>query len=130
MNEEQITALDKDQLRTLLNNARKKVGPQAELIIGLAEAELNRRTAKKPTRRTSLLQWTKHGGTYAHAGDLYECRVGEQVVATVRKLTNHSGFERNVYEATVQGRMLNSFEKIEAARQSVEAELLRLGICR
>jgi len=33
MNEEQITALDKDQLRTLLNNARKKVGPQAELLI-------------------------------------------------------------------------------------------------
>ena len=120
MTEEQIAALDLKRLRTLLDNARRMTGEKAAQVAGLAEAEIIRRQAKTALKPKSGNGWTKHGGTYAHAGDTYEYRVGDMVVATVRKLTNHSASERNVYEAAVQGQSLGMFETISAAREAVE----------
>lgn len=128
MNEDKIAALDIKQLRTLLVNARQKDSVEAARIIGLAEKELERRAAKKVSHRTSQTTWTKHGGSYAHAGDSYECRMGEKVVATIRKVSNHSQYERHIYESTVQGKKFDSFEKVNVGKQKIEAELLRLGL--
>ena len=82
MTEDKIAALDLKQLRALLDNARRMTGEKAAHVASLAEAELARREAKKPSRPKPTSNWTKHGGTYAHAGDLYEYRVGDMVVAT------------------------------------------------
>jgi hypothetical protein len=125
MTENQIAALDLKQLRTLLDNARRMTGEKAADVARLAAAEIARREAKKPSRPKSPSNWTKHGGTYAHAGDLYEYRIGDMVVATVRKLTNHSTSEDRVYEATVRGQVLGTYGKIDAAKEAVELALER-----
>jgi hypothetical protein len=125
MTEDQIAALDLKQLRTLLDNARRMTGDKATHVARLAAAEIARREAKKASRPKSPSNWTKHGGSYAHAGDLYEYRIGDIVVATVRKLTNHSMSEDRVYEATVKGQVLGAFGRIDAAKEAVELALER-----
>jgi hypothetical protein len=123
MTEDKIAALDLKQLRALLDNARRMTGEKAAHVASLAAAELARREAKKPSRPKPTSNWTKHGGTYAHAGDLYEYRVGDMVVATIRKLTNHSTSEDRVYEATVRGQVLGTYGKIDTAKDAVELAL-------
>jgi hypothetical protein len=51
--------------------------------------------------------------------------VGDQRVATIKKLGNHSSDRTDVYASTVLGRRFRTHEKIAAARKEVEAEIMK-----
>ncbi|WP_262269583.1 hypothetical protein [Microvirga yunnanensis] len=116
-----VTKLFDKELKQLRVNASSRHGPEAERILQAANTEIKRRNGLRPARSRSLLSWRQEG-------DRYDAYLGDRIVASIKKVANHSLTQRDVYQATVGDDFYKRFEYIEVAKKEISQEIRTRGL--
>lgn len=121
MDVDKISALPDDRLRLLRDRAKSRPNdPTAQSLLSLIDAEQEKRRKARKKPLLSPLRWTEQDR-------LYEAFLDNRLVATIKKVDNHSMIRRDVYHAMIGERFFGKFEKIREAKEAVSREVLLMG---